>query len=192
MNEFKQVATIDFRVTGGTLQDAYDMMKKYQLYDQAGEDANIIYEGVSIPAGYCESFEEVESLYQALKLDCKKVGRQRQASSTMVEVDFYTEGNNLEEVFECMQQYKNHGYADRHSNIICHDVVIPAGYCDTYSDLEAMYYSMLSGDSVGFLQSVSSGIPSHELIDQYEMERAKIIENGLNITSYQWMLVYKK
>lgn len=116
MNEFKQVATIDFRVTGGTLQDAYDMMKRYQLYGQAGEDANIIYEGISIPAGYC----------------------------------------------------------------------------DTYSDLEAMYDSMLSGDIINFLQSVSSSILPHGLIDQYETERIKIVANELDLNSPQKMAVYKK
>ena len=192
MNEFKQVATIDFRVTGGTLQDAYDMMKRYQLYGQAGEDANIIYEGISIPAGYCESLEEVERLYEVLKLDCKGVEKQRKITSTDVEVDFYTEEDNLEEVFECMQQYRDHGYADRHSNIVYQDIVIPAGYCDTYSDLEAMYDSMLSGDIINFLQSVSSSILPHGLIDQYETERIKIVANELDLNSHQKMAVYKK
>ncbi len=174
MNEFKNVATIDFCVTGGSLEDAYSMMKDYQLVGQAGEDANIIYRGVSIPAGYCESVEEVEALYQVLKMDSKKESVSREVFSSKVEVDFYTEEDNLQEVFECMLQYRDHGYADRNSNIVYQGVVIPAGHCDTYSDLEAMYHSMIFGDIQSFIDSLSLDVVSLDIFDQYETERERI------------------
>lgn len=181
MEEFKTVATINFRVTSkGSLEDAYLMMKNYQLVNQAGRDSNIIYNGVSIPAGDCESLEEVKILYQELKSTETFTCRQREFDVTNVEVDFYTEEDNLAQVFEAMQQYRNHGYANKYSNIVYRGVVIPAGYCDSISELEAMYDSIITGDISTFFESVSSGVLSHSLVKQYEVERGKIIYSNGN------------
>jgi len=174
MNEFKNVATIDFRVVGGTLEDAYDMMTEYQLLGQAGDDSNIIYNGISIPAGYSESLEEVEALYQVLKKETDGVGVQRRTHSPKIEIDFYTEEDNLEEVFECMQQYKDHGYADKHANIVYHDVVIPAGYCDSVSEVAELYNAMVTGDLYGYFEVLFARIIPMEFYDQYYVERAKL------------------
>jgi len=194
MNEFKQVATIDFRVVGGTLDEAYDIMKNYQLLGQAGDDANIIYKGVSIPAGGCESIEEVRKLYEVLKSEDKSDKIERDIKGTSVEVDFYTEEDNLEEVFECMQQYKEHGYADKHSNIVYHDVVIPAGYCATYADVEAMYHSIIFDDWNSFVASISADLLSIEVFSQYEAERKRItqMEEVPPIVSYPAAMTYQK
>ena len=177
MEEFKTVATINFRVTSkGSLEDAYLMMKNYQLVNQAGRDSN----GVSIPAGDCESLEEVKILYQELKSPETFICRQREFDVTSVEVDFYTEEDNLAQVFEAMQQYRNHGYANKYSNIVYRGVVIPAGYCSNISELEAMYDSIITGDISAFFESVSSGVLSHSLVKQYEVERGKIIHSNGN------------
>jgi len=191
MSEFKQVATIDFRVVGGSLEDGYHMMKEYQLYGQAGEDANIIYRGISIPAGPCESIEEVDAIYQALKPFEKDQEKSFPCDSTKVEVDFYTEEDNLEEVFESMVQYRDHGYADRSSNIVYQDVVIPAGYCNTYSEVVELFQTMVSNDYIGFMEviaSLNSGMVPVSVIEKYQVETSRIACQASNKQS----LVYQR
>lgn len=59
--------SVDFRVMGnGNMQDVFDSMKEYQNAGVADEHSNIIFNGVTVPAGYYEDFDQAFGLYHTI------------------------------------------------------------------------------------------------------------------------------
>lgn len=63
----EKIAAIDFCVhDDATLENGFDVMKQYRDLGFADEDSNILYKGVSIPAGYCEDYNQVLNIYNGI------------------------------------------------------------------------------------------------------------------------------
>lgn len=59
--------SVDFRVMGnGNIRDVFDSMKEYQYAGVADEHSNIIFNGVTVPAGYYDDFNQVFGLYHTI------------------------------------------------------------------------------------------------------------------------------
>lgn len=67
MKENSQINySLDFRVTSGSVKDTFVSMKKCQELGIADREASITLNGICLPAGYYDEFEDYFKLYSAV------------------------------------------------------------------------------------------------------------------------------
>lgn len=66
MNNEKLNFDLDFRVTRGSVETTFNAMKQFKEMGLANDRSNIVFNGVTVPAGHLESIEDFMGLYSAI------------------------------------------------------------------------------------------------------------------------------
>lgn len=62
----KQNYIVDFRVTDGDVENVFNVMKEFQKIGIADKKSKIEFNGITVPAGYLDSFEQFMEVYEGI------------------------------------------------------------------------------------------------------------------------------
>lgn len=57
---------VDFCVDSGSVEDTFSELKKFQSLGLVGKNSNIVFNGIRVPAGYCDDFFSFFKVYLAI------------------------------------------------------------------------------------------------------------------------------
>lgn len=89
----------------------------------------------------------------------------------------------VEEVFSTFKIYQQLNLIDKKARIIYKDVIIPAGYIDTYEEFRSLYQGILDGSFTEMIGSISPSLERADIEDflnQCNMERLKQFNSYLH------------